>query len=497
MMNLEKFFSQIPDKSFYDEKFYQKYLKSLHLYWHGQKDEAVSYACDVIEEDFDHQHIHLFYRLWIEKLCDDHDHESLHELRKHLLKISGFKPDFTTWASLRGIVHLELDELDTCYFIAKGLGAHKENPYCLEFKQKLALRVAKNTSFPLFLLKTEGPILDYFHWQSTASGLLIQNELKLLDELLHGASRVFAYSPLQDTFLFFKHMDHGKLKEASNTAKALHRNFPEHTLYLFYYGYSRLCLKDYKGAQSSLKEFLDGEPNDVDALNLLAYSHLLKSRDDVASPDWHKAKKNFLLALDLLQAQGLPTDETRMHLLSMEKRESLAPSKRETTNLTQGMELPRQYWGIVLSPRRFDELAHSQERDISILKQSMGLGSQPDDVVFFLGNSDQKTYKLLAAYKVMSESFWHPWDQYHTLLELVHRFEKPVHLNEPIRLSRRDLTLQGKSIKANPEKFQVYSLDDNNVRILKSQLDESETSTLPSLWSDEMMNSSSQVGMTA
>jgi tetratricopeptide (TPR) repeat protein len=377
-------------------------------------------------------------------------------MKKHLLKLAIIKNDFGIWTSLRALIHLELDELDVCYYIAKGLGNDKTNPYCLEFRQKLSLRLHRKQNSALSLLNTKVPIIDYFHWQTLAQGLLIEGKLPWLDEVLNRCSQQFVDSPLQDTFKFFQNLELGHLNDAHVVAKRLQKGFPEHVDYLFLYGYSRLCLKDFRGAVSILKEAYDLPPNDSDVVSLLGYSHLLKADGDIYSSDWERAKECLEEAVNHLKHQALPTDELRLQLIRMDQREQQV-RKTLTANPVKST------WIVYLSERRYEELATCSEEDIETLQQNVGLSVLAGDLVFFGCKAKDKQVSLIALYQAVSGSFWHPLDQCHNLLELVQRFEVSIKLTLPV--APHVLSLQ----ELGGSRPQVFALNEN-ISAIQEQL---------------------------
>ena len=146
----------------------------------------------------------LYYRLWIEQLADYNEKYSLSLLQKHLTSLSSSSKIKKYFLALRGLIHLELDEISSCQHIAKIVLNDLSNPYCLEFYQRYQFRFTADQKEILFLLMTKSPIVDYFHWQYLARSLLVKNKFHLLTKCLKYVKKSYLNSPLALDFEFMR-----------------------------------------------------------------------------------------------------------------------------------------------------------------------------------------------------------------------------------------------------------------------------------------------------
>jgi hypothetical protein len=229
---MDSFFRKIPTKKFYSSKFYKTYQQALTLFWSQKRRDALSLISKTIEDEIDHEDIQIFYRLWIEVLAETNDRLNLQMLKNHLAIMAPKFADYDQWASLRGLVHFELEELDACSVILRAVGENLFSPYALELRQRYELRFSEEHKATMHILKSNAPITDYIILQSLARGLLSNAQTDLLPELLSRVIENFPNSPLLEEFQFWQKFDENKLEEAIKTGQKLCKRFPDNENYI-------------------------------------------------------------------------------------------------------------------------------------------------------------------------------------------------------------------------------------------------------------------------
>jgi hypothetical protein len=414
MQSIQVFLTKISSRHFFNSSFYKKYLTTLELYWHQRRKNALQYIAKTIEEDIDHQDIHLFYRLWIEILSDDRDFSSLQKLKDHLIHMAPYFKDYDQWAALRGLVHLELEELDACVLILRAVRDNTYSPYAMELRQRYSLRVADDMHTDLAILNCQAPINDFFVLQALARGLLVNGESEHLSSLLSKLSGIFSHSPLQDQFLFWQKFEENQLSEAIQVGERLCHRFPNNEIFRFNLAYTHFCNGNLDGAVNGLEEFdIRIRKNDPDTLALLGYGYLLKSRDKKDSKNWEKARHYFTLAQTQATKLGIPNSESLINLHFMK-----GASKKNSSRIS--------FWTLPITPRRESEFMESAEKSVDFLFHELQNDIREDDIVLLTGTSS----RVLGVYKVNQTHVWHPYVKNQGFLELIHRFSRSVEIPE-------------------------------------------------------------------
>ena len=120
-------------------------LEALRAYWAGDMRGAVDKASALLADDPDTPHRFMAYRLWIEALAEGRDVNGLAALRDHLFLRGQADPaDQATYAALRGVVHLELDEFGAAKLLARACRELTADPYGLELVQRVEARGAES-----------------------------------------------------------------------------------------------------------------------------------------------------------------------------------------------------------------------------------------------------------------------------------------------------------------------------------------------------------------
>ena len=141
MSFLDKQFNQKVSSFFLSQDLFSSYQKSLEAYWQCDFNKALSLLTKEIENLEGSEASSLYYRMWIEILAEKDDKPSMMALLKHLTVLShAGSMDEETLLALRGLIHLELDEIKLCEHLIKLTSNKLKNPYCLEFQGRFHMR---------------------------------------------------------------------------------------------------------------------------------------------------------------------------------------------------------------------------------------------------------------------------------------------------------------------------------------------------------------------
>lgn len=414
MSEIDFLLKQIPSRNFYSPRFYQDYLTALKLYWNQQRKDALDFLSNIIAEKIDHIHVEVFYRLWIEIAAETRDRHALESLKMHLSNMAPQFKNYDEWLALRGLIHLELDELEACAFILRAIGSNTFSPYSLELAQRYDLRFSSDKKTTLHVTQSQAPIIDYFILQTLARGLLSNAKIIELSKILQKITHNFSHSPIEDLFNFHNQLEKNNLNQTITIGERLIQKFPNNDQFRFNLAYVYFCQNQVSKAIQTLEGIdLIVRRKDPDSLSLLGYGYLLQSKDRTNQKDWQIAKAYFKLAEQQLKASGLPSSEVALNLLYMNEKEN----KSERRHYTKSS-----FWTIQLSHKHVAELMTSAEREIDYLFYPLLNEAQHDDFIFFV---DQQK-RILALFQVVKTSVWHPNARNQAILELIHRCEMPL-----------------------------------------------------------------------
>lgn len=447
MNNISSFIDKIPGAKFYTQSFYRNYLHALDLYANHQLREAKDFVGKVITEEFEHEHILLFYRLWLEAAAEDHDRITLQMLKNHLGNMAPLYQDYDQWVALRGLIHWELEELDACLLLLRGLEGNAFNPYALELQQRYVLRTYPDRQVPETLLAVKAPVIDYFTMQSAARILLANAHLDALQLLLDKVNLALPQTPMVDQFHFVEAYEENHLNEAEKYARRLCKRFPKNEEFRFNLAYCCLVQNKVMPAMQLLTEGPASQRSgDPDIGSLLGFAHLLQSNDKPTSHDWKEARHYLSMARRARKIKGLPTSDLDLNLLYMKNREGKgAPITYDKFS----------FWIMPLSPRRFHELSTVEENEVEHLYRSVGKNTKLGDYLCF-SSSHKTDMRILAIYKIVARIPWHPFEKNHSILELVERFPQPVRT----------------SINMKPMKDGSFKLSQEDVETLITEIEE-------------------------
>ncbi|MBP6218258.1 MAG: hypothetical protein KA436_06705 [Oligoflexales bacterium] len=441
-VRVQNFLRKNDSQSSPPDAFYKKYLKGLYLYWHEEKEDAITYACDVIEDEFDHPDVFLLYRLWLEILVDQKESSSLLALASHVRRVSLEKEDQMTWIGLRGLIHLWLEEADAVSLLWKGSDRSSKSPHYLEWKHKLEMSLHPGRDVPVRLIDTDKPVRDYFQWQYLAREYLFSIDQESLDILFNRVDSLFPGAPLRDACLFHKKIEESSYDSALNYAKNLTKNFPENQSYGLQEAALKIYFRDFKSSISTLNQvqMLPGSKaksygsQDLnyssEVLTFLGYAHYLKSHGEIFSHDWIKSKKFLKSAEEYSGKDFYPSDEIKILLQTMETKEN------EKNNIQKSYH--KNFWMVLMNSNCESEFYDMSDKDRLFLHVPLGIGVLQGDYVFLSGtyrssadnrySDSESRSKVMAVYESVSDAYPHPLDGSQNILKMVCLLEKSMKL---------------------------------------------------------------------
>lgn len=403
------------------------YTEILEDFWQKKYVDVASSVSAKLAEDPDSDHIFPYYRLWIESLAECRDHDSLRALKKHLFRRGQESAaDHSTFFALRGLVHLELDEIGAAQLASKGLEGIDQNAYALELVQRVTMRLApagvspgENADQILCLLHSKTKIKDYFHWNYLVQGLISLQAEEPLSMVLEHLGHVFPRSPLPHLVEYHRCIERSYFAAAATVAERLREMAPEHVDYMYYLAYALFEDGDYPSARKILHDANRAtKGHDAEVVGLLGHCHAKLGGAKEAAECLQQS-------MQLLEKDGMPCSHVAMEYLEVQ-----AELESQAKLDTQVMPRDPQGWLFDLSPRRYYELMTSPENLTEHLLRPLGVRALPGDLCFLTTSSERKPeWSIVAVYAVESEPIWHPVQGHHSILKCITKFPQGIPLN--------------------------------------------------------------------
>ena len=437
------------------------YRKALHSWWNGDHAAALDTASAALARSPEHPLRLALYRLWIEILASAGERLALVGLRDHLLLVGREQGvDAPSFASLRGIVHLELDEFEAASLIHGVLSTNLRSPWVTEFR----VAWAKRTS-DAHLVATElwtsnaAPVVDWMHWRSICAQASAENTDSEFSRLLDLADKIHPGSPLRDEILMRQMFEAGQHAHVRAIAARLERLFPSNSEYAFFEAVSASELGDWQGALTALDRSSKPGADDPDVLLLMARCKGALAMQKKEPKLVAEAREAFDVATSSLERHGLPTVEAVRGLASLDEMFPQAAG----ANVFRGAKA----WFIQISQRRYFELRTSHEDTIKELVRAIGDKAQPGDICFFAAPSTKSTrssWQIGAAYMVTTRPAWDPMDGCVSGLRLITRPVDPVQVDMTIE-NPGTMSLVGKGPN-HPLRKGVFELGESAVDVI-------------------------------
>lgn len=463
MSLLIRVLSKKVDSFFVKKKDFENYLFVLKKYWEKDTKAVLHSVTKKIETIESPELSLLYYRLWIEQLAELRDKASLRLLKKHILKLSSVSTEKSEWQALRGLVHLELDEISFCSHLFTLLEEKLENSYVVEFCEKYRRRFCEDGKDPLFFSQYKKPIYDYFHLKTCAESLLLLGDFKSLDIVLNYVETSYTKSPMKKEFSFYKSLDEENFLESKKQIEALLLNYKNRKDYQFFYAYTLSRLGAWASSTNLLEKLNNKE--DPDIYSLLAYNSYMSSFGDVSSSHWQKAMNFFWKTEGILAKNGFSTKDPLLSLSLMFRHEKKI--KKDRSGIRENFS----YWYVNLKSSSFGRLMSAEKDDIFYLHEKMGATAKEGDLVFFgSGESVSGEPRLGAVYQVLSNPLWSHERGYETTLELVARFDRSLNISKDFSVNSTHLFQNPKKVLHRASAKGCYLLSEKGLEKLSNDL---------------------------
>jgi len=426
------------------------YLEALGVYWNGDPTQALDLASGILAEEPNHPFRFSLYRLWIEILASAGESLSLTGLRDHLLLVGrDAGADREIFAALRGLIHLELDEIEGASLVARSLHNASANPWVTEFLAAFDQR--GSVGFPSTSVRSglsawtdSGAVVtDWVQWRQISFAAMHELPDVGFERVLGVLDDVFPGSPLT-TELRMRHMfEAGQFHQVRSLAAGLRKRFPASAEYAFFDVAAAANLGDHEAVVALLDRVPGLLSPDQDAdLSLIAgqsTAAVAAKRGDARLAK--VARNHFDRALHLLEAGGMSTVSA---VSGLAKLNAAFPPVAARENVFR----PAKAWLIQLSQRRYHELRTSSEANIGELIRSIGDKARAGDLCFFAapaapriedanghearsrGPSERSAnWSIGAVYIVATDPAWDPIDGCVSVLDLITRPGDPVQVD--------------------------------------------------------------------
>ncbi len=436
----------------------KEYQRLLNLYFKGNTEACIDGLCAVIEAKKDHPELFPLYRLWIEILAEKGDLQSLHELAQHLLYRGSVSPWFAVWQSIRGICHLELDEIEAAHLIAMGLKNAPPEAYAIDFLARYALRLASpNRKVKTSFKELHQDPVDYFHYRTRLEVGVHNQSTKEQNQIFNILSQLFPTAPLAAQFAGHQAIEEKRYKDAKENFASLYKQNPKRLDYAFYFSYALMQNQEYEQAITTLEQAYP-KAKDADVLNILAFCHEAKATD-VAHPSWQEAKKFRQQAMAAYGKLGLPTSE-----LELRQHQKQAVENKANSTEVKPLRII-ETWFFHLSQADKHEFLTAKPSEVEVLYQPLGKSVCENDLVFFAGfdHMQKESIRLYGLYSAQSNPVFHPVNGWETPLLLIERFTAPI-----------NIAVKNPKKKKHTESPQypkgVYKLDNSALELVKETI---------------------------
>lgn len=431
------------------------YLKSLRLYWQGEKDSALAQLSDELSEG-QVASSEPFYRLWIEVLAEEKSDAGLQELIAHLersITLGLLSP--VSGTALMALSRYELGEREAAVILWRSLSKYGNNTYARELSLVLSTDDDIKEQAAHTLMRISG---DYFHIRRATLYFHSENMTTAYRESIHALNDSFSGNPLHAEILFHQSFAKKRFTLAMRWAKTLRDQFPQHAEYHFFYAYAAYITRNTRVAKYEFESLnRKAEGTDPDILHMLGLSvmHEANGRADEVA----QARTFLTRSKNRYQTLGYPTLQIEDSIMNLSSQKYKDGGK---------------YWVVKLSPKQAWDLSEKSEAEIQTLHKAMGEFVERGDYCFFVtenrlsSQSDTGLWRLHALYRASSDAEWHPTHRFKTALELVVRMEVsvPIEVEGNAFQSRSPAAVYGllevdpSALRHFEECIQEYTLED-------------------------------------
>lgn len=421
------------------------YRTALRNFWQGRYHTALENLTNALGSDTDHENRFNLYRLWIEILADQHDYKALDELHSHLLFRSIVAPqDKPVYVALRGLIHLERDEIKLAQLHIDTLQKTTANDYSSELKIRLGFRLNESVDFP-----RNTSMIDYCSIKNVATVLWHEEHSKALKSQENTLKKFYTDSPLIPVLEMHEAFMTDDFEGAFTASKELYEAYPSHADYLVMNAWSAIKTKRYSEAEAVLENFVSqSSDDDIDVLSLLSslYQKLYETTQEKkykqASIKYSKKSQAWLEN----NSMDATVEKFYSQILESEN------AKQKDFNHRAIL--------FCIDARSSFEVSELSQQDFSSFKITSNSPLSVGDIVFMCSRnlSDTKKWRLVASARITSEANWTPMNTYESSAlglcrpefapKLTLNFpENDLTLNSPIELSGDALDYMIESVK--------------------------------------------------
>ncbi len=395
------------------------YQTALKNYWAGRRQTSLEFLTTTLTSNPNHSDMFAMYRLWIEILSTEHRSKSLSMLLEHMQMRGILSPDQSdTFAALRALAHLELDEHQAVRLYERSLAESKDNPYAAEFFVAVKNRKAEQADEET--LETLASSDDYFHlnrvfitYKLSKQSQPTRSAITLMQQRFPGTPKPYEYN-LQTSW------DTKDWNSAKKQARSLANLYPGNIENYIILGLCALKLHHTEEALDALEKALNmGGAHDPDVLSLLGQTYQrLKSSSENQEEVHQFALKCLTSAQRTLQRMGHDTTVLDCHI------------SKVSTYEESYTENPKIFL-VRLDQKSYYEFKHAHVDEIDQINIPLAKPLTPGDFCFLSAtmigaskNKQQKPLRIAGLYEVCGESAVNQDGIYHTPCQLVH---KPSH----------------------------------------------------------------------
>ncbi len=403
----------------------REYLAGLKDYWAGRPRTAIEHVSKVLADNPEDTSKFSLYRLWIEVLAGDADRRALRSLAQHLyLRSQEDESTYDTYMALRGLIHLELDEIEAVQLMRKALnGSESKNAYILELHQRTEERFAENVEdVPNLLAELPARYMhDYFHWEVIARNFLVSGRQKELDHVLHKIQQLYPESTLSRVYRMHQAFAGNKYEIALQIAQSLNAEYPGVADFEVFQAFAMMKLGRAQDAHQILARHVSiFGAHDVDVMSLLSESmhRLLKSDSELVNKE--QVVETFKSTLKTLQDNGAPGRYVQQALYEMTAADAVVDGEGQVGH--------NRIWLVKLTPAQYHELQTSSEESLQTISRPLGTEPQPGDLCFLATESYEGTkraksesWRIAGIYTVVSSPEIDAMHGFVSMLRLIQR----------------------------------------------------------------------------
>lgn len=453
------------------------YVEALNDFWRQDYTRARETISSTLAETPDHIDAVLLYRLWIEIAATQNLVGELRTLADHLFVLAQMdEENYESLSAIRGIAHLEMDEINAGKLINRGLKGATENTYACELSSMVQHRLGNE--IPPVNAHLLPELRDFATLCNFVRLAVAANREKEVGRCLGVIKALYPAAP----FVSFSEMhlgfEGGMFDNAALEAHKLTLSFPENPDFNYYAAYFAFRRNNFTEAAARLEQARSSIGNhdpDIEALTALSHRELARRHDRPEAVEL--AKRSLEKAIGVLRESGFPIADLGMRLqgLNDNSPEDADPILPESVDELR----PTRIWMVKLSPRRYHEFATASDREIEFLTRSLGGEARTGDICFFASDDfvqvsgerrrKGRQWRIAAIFAVVSEPMWNPMTRCENGLQLISRLAAPIRVDVV-----EDESIGPKVVrqvaKDHPSRFGVFELEDGALDIISEAI---------------------------